>query len=96
MQNTQTPQPVSLKPGILTTEFLGTLVSVLVGVLVVFRLVPMEQAVVFQNDLLQFLQICVQIFTLAVSAYAIVKPLVTYIQGRVALKQTLLQSQTKG
>lgn len=95
MQNTQTPQPQSLKPGVLTSEFLGTLVSALVGVLVIFQLIPLEQAAHFSDSLLQFLQICVQIFTLATGAYAIVKPLVTYIQGRVALKQALLQAQTK-
>lgn len=81
----------TLKPGFLTSEFLGTLVSILVGTLILFKLIPIEQAQVYQNDLLQFIQLCVQIFTLATAAYAIVKPLVTYIQGRVALKAKLLE-----
>lgn len=96
MNPQQAPQqPIKLRPGILTSEFLGTLVSTFVGFLVLFQLIPLEQAVHFTDSLLQFLQICVQIFTLATGAYAIVKPLVTYIQGRVALKQTLLQQQLK-
>lgn len=86
-------QQVSIKPGLFTSEFLGTLASCFVGTLVLFQIVPMEQAQVFQNSLLQFLQLCVQIFTLATGAYAIVKPLVTYIQGRVALKTELLRQQ---
>lgn len=84
-------QPNQLKPGIVTSEFLGTLTSMLIGVLVLFKILPIEQAAVFSNDLLQFLNLCVQIFTLAGSAYIIIKPLVAYIQGRVVLKAQQLQ-----
>ncbi len=62
------------------------------GGAVLFQLVPAERAQEFSNELLQFLNICVQIVTLAAGAYVAVKPLLMYIQSRLALKQTQLQA----
>jgi hypothetical protein len=84
---------VPLKPGFQTTEFLGVVVSMLVSTLVLFKLLPVEQAMTFSDQLLQFLNICVQISTLLAAAYIAVKPLIVYIAGRVQLKQTQLQLQ---
>lgn len=84
-------QANQVKPGLMTSEFLGVVVSMLVSTAVLFKLVPMEQAVIFQNELLQFLNLCVQIVTLATAAYMTIKPLVAYIKARLVLKQQQLQ-----
>lgn len=86
-------QPVTLKPGITTSEFLGVIVSMFVAGLVLFKVLPAEQAVTFSDQLLQFLNLVIQIATLAAAAYMTVRPLITYIQGRVTLKQQLLTAQ---
>lgn len=84
-------QPNQIKPGFATTEFWASVASMIAGIFILFKLVPIEQAQVFSNDLLQFFNICVQIVTLLGSAYIIVKPWITYIRGRVVLKTQQLQ-----
>ena len=79
-----------IKAGFLTSEFLATIASMIIGAGVLFQLVPAERSVEFTNELLQFLNICVQIATLLSGAYVTVKPLIAYIQSRLALKQTQL------
>lgn len=83
-----------IKPGILTSEFLGVVVSMLISAAIAFKVIPAEQGMIFKDDILQFLNIIIQIVTLVVSAYLTIKPLIVYMQGRVALKaQQLAQSQ---
>lgn len=86
---------MKLKPGFATTEFLGVVVSMIVSACVLFKLIPAEQALVFQDSLYQFLNIVVQIISLLVAAYMAIKPLVVYIEARLKLKQTALQAQTQ-
>lgn len=82
-----------IKPGIATTEFWSTIVTTGIGILVMLKVLPTEQAISFQNDLLQFINLVVQLFTIATAAYVTIKPIVTYIEGRVALKSQLLAQQ---
>lgn len=84
---------ISIKPGIATTEFWSMLITSGIGVLVFTQVLPAEKAPVIQNDLLQFVSLCVQIFTLASAAYITIKPVITYIKGRVTLKSQLLAQQ---
>lgn len=79
-----------MKPGFATSEFLGVVVSMFVSTMVLFKLVPIEQAVTFSDSLLQFLNICVQIASLAVAGCMAVKPLLAYIEARLKLKQQVL------
>lgn len=86
-------QGIGIKPGIATSEFWSTIVTTGIGILVMLKVLPTEQALSFQNDLLQFINLVVQLFTVATAAYVTIKPVVTYIQGRVKLKSQLLSQQ---
>lgn len=83
----------TIKPGFATTEFLGVVVSLVISAAVLFKLIPAEQALVYQDSLMQFLNICTQIASLVVAAYIAIKPLVAYIEGRLKLKQQHLAQQ---
>ena len=84
---------ITVKPGIATSEFWGTLITMGIGVFVFAGVLPAERAQEFTSELLQFLSLCVQIFTLVSGAYITIKPIITYIQGRVTLKNQLITQQ---
>lgn len=83
----------STKPGILTTEFWGAIISMGVSVAVLFKVIPAEQAQTVTSQLNVVTNAALQVITALSALYIAVAPLIKYIESRTTLKKTFLEQQ---
>lgn len=86
--------PINLKPGVQTSEFLGVLIAQAIGVLVLTKVIPAEQAGTATDYLTQLFNAGLQLVTAIITFYYMIRPILTYIESRTALKTALIQQRT--